>query len=135
MRHQLSPFKDRLRALEKTQQDDGAAAAIETPHPGNLGAHDTLCVGTLKGMSRVYQLGFVDSPQSAWVSRIQHGCRCSSVSSKASKSVLTRPALIVVHSFVTDSELRVRNEVSSQTPVQLLLAKRAVVGSLERVLA
>jgi transposase len=67
LRHQLSTFKERLRALEakvadegriltevrvaaleKKRQDDEAAGEIETAHPGYLGSQDTFYVGTLK---------------------------------------------------------------------------------------
>ena len=80
LRHQLSCFKDRLRALEqkvaqeglilteaqvaaleKKKHDDEAAGEIETAHPGYLGSQDTFYVGTLKGVGRIYQQSFVDT--------------------------------------------------------------------------
>lgn len=80
LRHQLSCFKDRLRALEekmakenliltesqvqaleKKKQDDVVAGEIETAHPGYLGSQDTFYVGTLKGVGRIYQQTFIDT--------------------------------------------------------------------------
>jgi transposase InsO family protein len=80
LRHQLSCFKDRLRALEekvaqeglilteaqvvaleRKKQDDVAAGEIETAHPGYLGSQDTFYVGTLKGVGRIYQQTFIDT--------------------------------------------------------------------------
>jgi len=56
LRHDLTCFKDRLRALE-----DQANGEIETFHPGYLGSQDTFYVGTLKGVGRIYQQTFVDT--------------------------------------------------------------------------
>lgn len=80
LRHQLSCFKDRLRALEekmakeslvltesqvqaleRKKQDDVVAGEIETAHPGYLGSQDTFYVGTLKGVGRIYQQTFIDT--------------------------------------------------------------------------
>ena len=80
LRHRLSRFKDRLRALEekmakesliltegqiqaleKKKQDDEACGEIETAHPGYLGSQDTFYVGTLKGVGRIYQQTFIDT--------------------------------------------------------------------------
>ena len=80
LRHELSCFKDRLKALEakvakdglvltesqiaaleKKQHDDEVAGEIETAHPGYLGSQDTFYVGTLKGVGRIYQQTFVDT--------------------------------------------------------------------------
>lgn len=80
LRHQLSNFKERLKALEakvategiilteaqiaaleKKKYDDEACGEIETAHPGYLGSQDTFYVGTLKGVGRVYQQTFVDT--------------------------------------------------------------------------
>ena len=80
IRHDLSCFKDRLRALEekmaqenliltesqvqaleKKKQDDLVSGEIETAHPGYLGSQDTFYVGTLKGVGRIYQQTFVDT--------------------------------------------------------------------------
>lgn len=80
LRHGLSNFKDRLRALEakvahdgiiltesqiaaleRKQHDDEVSGEIETAHPGYLGSQDTFYVGTLKGVGRIYQQTFVDT--------------------------------------------------------------------------
>lgn len=80
LRHGLSCFRDRLKALEakvaeqgiilteaqvaaleRKQQDDAVCGEIETAHPGYLGSQDTFYVGTLKGVGRVYQQTFVDT--------------------------------------------------------------------------
>jgi transposase InsO family protein len=79
-RHDLTCFKDRLKALEakvaaeglvltesqvaaleKKKQDDEACGEIDTAHPGYLGSQDTFYVGTLKGVGRVYQQTYVDT--------------------------------------------------------------------------
>lgn len=81
LRHSLSNFKLRLKALEaklaaddslilteaqiqaleKKKQDDEACGEIETAHPGYLGSQDTFYVGTLKGVGRIYQQTYVDT--------------------------------------------------------------------------
>jgi transposase InsO family protein len=80
LRHKLSNFKLRLKALENKvaeegiilsesqvaalemkKDDDVAHGEIETFHPGYLGSQDTFYVGTLKGVGRVYQQTFVDT--------------------------------------------------------------------------
>jgi transposase InsO family protein len=80
MRHDLTNFKSRLKALEakvaeeglilteaqivaleKKKFDDEACGEVETAHPGYLGSQDTFYVGTLKGVGRVYQQTFVDT--------------------------------------------------------------------------
>jgi transposase InsO family protein len=80
LRHGLANFKDRLKALEakvaeegliltdaqvqaleKKKLDDEACGEIETAHPGYLGSQDTFCVGTLKGVGRIYQQTYVDT--------------------------------------------------------------------------
>lgn len=80
LRHGLSNFNHRLKALEakmaeeglvlteaqvqaleKKKLDDEACGEIETAHPGYLGSQDTFYVGTLKGVGRVYQQTFVDT--------------------------------------------------------------------------
>jgi transposase InsO family protein len=48
-------------ALERKKQDDLVSGEIETAHPGYLGSQDTLYVGTLKGVGRIYQQTFVDT--------------------------------------------------------------------------
>jgi hypothetical protein len=53
--------EEQLRALEKAKQEKEAHGEIETEHPGYLGAQDTLHVGTLKGVGRIYQKTFIDT--------------------------------------------------------------------------
>lgn len=73
LRHNLACFKDRLKALSdkvaaeglilnesqvaamERKKNDVACGEIETAHPGYLGYQDTYCVGTFKGICRVYQ--------------------------------------------------------------------------------
>jgi transposase len=78
LRHELSHFKSRLKALEarvaedgiiltesqvqaleKEKLDDEACGEIETAHPGYLGSQDTFYVGTIKGVGRIYQQTYV----------------------------------------------------------------------------
>jgi transposase InsO family protein len=78
LRHDLETFKKRLKALEakvaqeglilteaqlveleKAKQEKEAHGEIETYHPGYLGAQDTYYVGTIKGVSRIYQQTFI----------------------------------------------------------------------------
>jgi transposase InsO family protein len=81
LRHALSNFKLRLKALEKqladnqsmvlteaqvaalekSKQEKEAHGEIETEHPGYLGAQDTYYVGTIKGVGRIYQQTFIDT--------------------------------------------------------------------------
>jgi hypothetical protein len=81
LRHELSNFKLRLKALEKqladnqnmilteaqvvalekSKQEKEAHGEIETEHPGYLGAQDTYSVGTIKGVGRIYQQTFIDT--------------------------------------------------------------------------
>jgi hypothetical protein len=81
LRHELSNFKLRLKALEKqladnqnmvlteaqvvalekSKQEKEAHGEIETAHPGYLGAQDTYYVGTIKGVGRIYQQTFIDT--------------------------------------------------------------------------
>lgn len=80
IRHQLSSFKERLKALEakaacenfiltesqlaaleRKKEDDVACGEIETVHPGYLGSQDTFYVGILKGVGKIYQQTFVDT--------------------------------------------------------------------------
>ena len=80
LRHDLETFKKRLKALEakaaqenlvlteaqlaaleKAKEEKEAHGEIETEHPGYLGAQDTLYVGTLKGVGRIYQQTFIDT--------------------------------------------------------------------------
>ena len=81
LRHDLSNFKLRLKALEKqladnqsmvlteaqlvalekSKQEKEAHGEIETEHPGYLGAQDTYYVGTIKGVGRIYQQTFIDT--------------------------------------------------------------------------
>ena len=48
-------------ALEKKQEDDVAHGENETEHPGYLGSQDTVYVGTVKGVGRIYPQTFVDT--------------------------------------------------------------------------
>jgi hypothetical protein len=80
LRHDLETFKKRLKALEakaaqenlilteeqlqameKSKQEKEAHGEIETEHPGYLGSQDTLYVGNMKGVGRIYQQTFVDT--------------------------------------------------------------------------
>jgi transposase InsO family protein len=53
--------ESQLRAMEKREAEKEAHGEIETHHPGYLGSQDTMYVGTLKGVGRVYQQTFVDT--------------------------------------------------------------------------
>jgi transposase InsO family protein len=80
LRHALSNFKLRLKALEakvaedgiilteaqvqaleKKKLDDEAWGEIDTAHPGYLGSQDTFYVGTMKGVGRIYQQTYIDT--------------------------------------------------------------------------
>ena len=80
LRHEMSNFKLRLKALEakvaedgiilteaqvqaleKKKLDDEAWGEIDTAHPGYLGAQDTFYVGTMKGVGRIYQQTYIDT--------------------------------------------------------------------------
>jgi transposase InsO family protein len=50
-----------VQAQERKKQDNEACGEIETHHPGYLGSQDTLYVGTIKGVGRIYQQSFVDT--------------------------------------------------------------------------
>jgi hypothetical protein len=43
-------------ALEKAKADKEAHGEFDSECPGYCGAQDTFCVGTLKGVGRVYHL-------------------------------------------------------------------------------
>jgi len=47
--------------LEKAKQEKEAHGEIETEHPGCLEAQDIFYVGTVKGVSRIYQQTFIDT--------------------------------------------------------------------------
>lgn len=53
--------ESQIKAMEKRQAEKEAHGEIETEHPGYLGSQDTMYVGTLKGVGRVYQQTFVDT--------------------------------------------------------------------------
>ena len=80
LRHEMSNFKLRLKALEakvaedgiilteaqvqaleKKKLDDEAWGEIDTVHPGYLGSQDTFYVGTMKGVGRIYQQTYIDT--------------------------------------------------------------------------
>jgi transposase InsO family protein len=50
-----------LAALEKAKTDKEAHGEFESECPGYCGAQDTLYVGTLKGVGRIYQQTFLDT--------------------------------------------------------------------------
>ncbi len=71
IRHDLETMRKRLRALGARTRGDTTAArpaptrsATQRPdseHPGSCGAQDTLYVGSLKSLGRVYQQTFIDA--------------------------------------------------------------------------
>ena len=80
LRHDLSNFQQRLKALEakvaqegiilteeqlqaleKSRREKEAHGEIESEHPGYLGSQDTYYVGHIKGIGRIYQQTFVDT--------------------------------------------------------------------------
>ena len=50
-----------LAALERAKTEKEAHGEFESEHPGYCGAQDTLYVGNLKGVGRVYQQTFIDT--------------------------------------------------------------------------
>jgi hypothetical protein len=54
-----------LAALEKAKAEKEAHGEFESEHPGYCGAQDTLYVGNLKGVGRVYQQTLIDTPAKA----------------------------------------------------------------------
>ena len=53
--------ESQVKALEKAQEEKTFWGEIETEHVVYLGAQDTLYVGTLKGVGRIYQQTFIDT--------------------------------------------------------------------------
>jgi transposase InsO family protein len=53
--------ESQLMALEKAKAEKEECGEIETEHPGYLGSQDTLYIGTLKGVGRIYQQTFIDT--------------------------------------------------------------------------
>ena len=53
--------EEQLRSLQKAKEEKTAWGEIETEHVGYLGSQDTLYVGTIKGVGRVYQQTFIDT--------------------------------------------------------------------------
>lgn len=47
--------------MERKKHDVVACGEIEAAHPGYLGSQDTPCVGTFKGVGRIYQQTFIDT--------------------------------------------------------------------------
>ena len=48
-------------ALEKAKTEKEAHGEFESEHPGYCGAQDTVYVGNMKGVGRIYQQTFVDT--------------------------------------------------------------------------
>ena len=53
--------ESQFKAMEKRKAEKEAHGEIETAHPGYLGSQDTLYIGNLKGVGRIYQQAFVDT--------------------------------------------------------------------------
>ena len=68
--------ESQLVALEKAKADKEAHGAFESECPGYCGAQDTFYVGTLKGVGRVYQMGY--SALSLIFGDVCRGCCASS---------------------------------------------------------
>jgi len=60
-------------ALEKAKAEREAHGEFESECPGYFGAQDTFYVGTLKGVGRIYQQTFIDTPS--------QGCFCQALRS------------------------------------------------------
>jgi len=53
--------ESQLAALEKAKTEKEAHGEFESEHPGYCGAQDTLYVGNMKGVGRIYQQTFLDT--------------------------------------------------------------------------
>ncbi len=53
--------ESQLAALEKAKEEKEAHGEIVSEHPGYLGSQDTMYVGTVKGVGRIYQQTFIDT--------------------------------------------------------------------------
>lgn len=53
--------ESQLIALEKAKDEKEAHGEIVSEHPGYLGSQDTMYVGTVKGVGRIYQQTFIDT--------------------------------------------------------------------------
>lgn len=57
----MIPAEAQVQALERKKHDDEACGEIETAHPGYPCSQDTIYVGTIKGVGRVYQQTSMDT--------------------------------------------------------------------------
>ena len=59
-----------LAALEKAKVEKEAHGEFESECPGYCGAQDTVSVGTLKGVGRIYQQPFIDTYSKVAVAKL-----------------------------------------------------------------